>query len=68
MPVAETKLHRVLYFLRLIIDFFAFTSAFSINKVQVLVAFALVRAARVDALVELVRAVVQVIIHTLVNI
>lgn len=44
------------------------TSAFSVDKVQVLITFTLVRATSVDALVKLVRAVEQVIIQTLVDI
>ena len=44
------------------------TSAFAINKVQILFAFTFVWAASVDALVELIRTVVQVIIQTFVDI
>jgi len=44
------------------------TSAFSINKVQALITFILVRAAGVDALMILVRTVEQIFINTLVNI
>lgn len=47
---------------------FKHTSAFSVNKVQALITFTLVRAASVDTLVELVRAIVQVFIQTLVDI
>ena len=44
------------------------TLAFSINEVQVLFTFTLVRAPSVDALVEIIRATVQVIIQTFIDI
>jgi len=44
------------------------TSAFSINKVQALITFTLVRATSVDALMKLVRAVKHIFINTLVDI
>ena len=44
------------------------TSAFAINKVQILFTFTLVRATSVDAHVELICAVVQVFIQAFVNI
>lgn len=44
------------------------TSAFSINKEQALITFTLVGTESVDALMKLVRAVVQFIIHTFIYI
>ena len=44
------------------------TLAFSINEVQVLFTFTLVRAPSIDALVEIIRATVQVIIQTFIDI
>ena len=45
-----------------------FTSAFSVDKVQVLITFTLVRATSVYAFVKLIRAVEQAHVKALVNI
>ena len=44
------------------------TSAFAINEIQIFFTFTLVRAASVDALVELIRAAVQIFIQAFINI
>ena len=44
------------------------TSAFAINKIQILFTFTFVRAASVDAFVELIRAAEQIFIQAFINI